>query len=118
MWQKIWRWCRRMHPNKGRYRVAAKYFQFSGNRRWVFYGTEHKGKMRQLIRASSTPIERHVKIKSETNIYDPQWETYFEKKQDRKWLNSLNGKKKVAAIWVRQIRICPICKQRFIPETG
>lgn len=24
IWQKIWRWCRRRHPNKGRYRVATK----------------------------------------------------------------------------------------------
>lgn len=118
IWRKIWQWCRRRHPNKGKYWVATKYFQFSRNRRWVFYGTEHKGKTHQLIRASSTPIERHVKIKSEANIYDTQWETYFEKRLDRKWLHSLNGKKKVVAIWVRQKRICPLCEQRFTAETG
>lgn len=118
IWRKIWQWCRRRHPNKGRRWVAAKYFRSTGNRSWIFHGTEQNGKKHELIRASSTPIERHVKIRSEANPYDLRWETYFERRQDQRWLNSLNGKKKVAAIWKKQNRLCPACEQRFTPETG
>lgn len=118
IWRKIWQWCRRRHPNKGRRWVAAKYFRSIGNRSWIFHGTEQNGKEHELIRASSTPIERHVKIRSEANPYDPRWETYFERRQDQRWLNSLNGKKKVAAIWKKQNRLCSACEQHFTPETG
>jgi RNA-directed DNA polymerase len=57
IWKKIWQWCRRRHPNKGKRWVGAKYFRATKDRRWIFYGAELNGKKQhELIRASSTTI--------------------------------------------------------------
>jgi RNA-directed DNA polymerase len=58
-----------------------KYHHPSGSRQWVFFGeVERKGgvlKKIELFRASTVPIRRHTKIKSEANPYDPDWEPYM-----------------------------------------
>ena len=46
-----------------------------------------------LVKAKSIPIKRHVKIRSEANPYDPEWETYFEKRLDVKMVQNLKGKR-------------------------
>ncbi|WHQ99743.1 group II intron reverse transcriptase/maturase [Klebsiella pneumoniae] len=118
IWKKIWQWCCRRHPRKGKRWVKAKYFRSSGNRNWIFYGTEHEGKTRQLIQACATPVVRHIKIKAEAKMYAPKWEVYFEERLSRNWLNSINGRRRIATIWERQNRVCPICNQQFTQDSG
>ena len=79
LWHMLWSWARRRHPNKGRQWVKKKYFPQVGSCQWTFTPTDGKGP--RLVRASETPIIRHVKIKSHAQPFDPKWTSYFEERQ-------------------------------------
>ena len=78
IWSMLWQWATRRHPTKGSKWVKKRYFKTIGARHWVFAATEQKedGTKRELILLNEcdTPIHRHVKIKSDANPHDPQWE--------------------------------------------
>jgi RNA-directed DNA polymerase len=69
IWLKLWQWCKRRHPNKGRRWIKDRYFPLIGPRKWVFAvktkSSDGKTKYRELYSAATTPIRRHVKIKAE-----------------------------------------------------
>src|SRR2546423_491022 len=77
----LWRWARRRHPNKNPNWLKSKYFERYRERDWNFFGEtcDDEGTPIKvwLLSTSRTPIKRHVKIKSEANPYDPAYETYF-----------------------------------------
>jgi RNA-directed DNA polymerase len=78
----LWQWAKRRHPNKNRHWIADKYFGTLGNRRWCFFGETRKAKgepetKNWLKIAARTRIARHVKIRHNTNPYDPADATYF-----------------------------------------
>ena len=64
MWNMLWRWAKRRHPNKSRTWVANKYWHTEGSRRWVF----STGTIR-LKRFSDTKIVRHISLKLDKNPY-------------------------------------------------
>ena len=78
-------WARRTHPKKSPSWLKQKYFEQHGGRNWAFFGAscDNEGKPHKvrLLLASSTPIQRHVNVKSAANPYDPAQETYFEKRE-------------------------------------
>ena len=81
IFQAIWRWCLRRHPNKGKQWIKTKYFQQTALRDWLFFAkVKHKGKEPTIVRlshASKTPIKRHAKIKAEATPYDPTYHEYL-----------------------------------------
>lgn len=79
IWQMLWRWARRRHPNKGARWVRKKYFPKVGPRKWTF--TPENGKGPRLLQASDTPIRRHVKVISQAHPFDPKWTPYFEERK-------------------------------------
>lgn len=118
----IWRWAKRRHRNKPVKWIKRKYFPVTNRSQWVFSGevTGEDGKTTrvQLKKASATPIKRHVKVKSQANPYDPQWELYFEKRLDTKMANHWRGRQKLLVLWQSQKGICPICSQKIVKQTG
>jgi hypothetical protein len=85
IFNRLWQWARRRDPKKSSRWLKQKYFERHGGNNWSFFGascdnegTPHKVR---LLLASSTPTQRHVKIKSAANPYDPAHETYFEKRE-------------------------------------
>jgi len=118
IWKKIWQWSKRRHPNKGKYWIKEKYFKTIRTRNWVFEGKDNEGKTWTLIKASDTPIKRHIKIKADANPFDPEWETYFEERILREMMNNLKGRGKLQKLWKGQKGICPNCKQIISTETG
>lgn len=122
IFQTLWRWAIRRHRDKKASWVKEKYFHTVGNRHWVFSGEieGRDGIIRpvQLCKASSIPIQRHVKIKGEANPYDPKWETYFEERLAVKTVDNLKGKRKLLYLWKLQEGICPICEQKITKLTG
>lgn len=78
----LWQWAKRRHPNKPKRWIKEKYFQTLGQRNWLFHG-QADGKNWTLYSAARTPIVRHVKLKSRANPFDPQWQDYFEQRQQR-----------------------------------
>ena len=87
VFQLLWRWAVRRHPNKSRRWVKAKYFTTVGLNHWVFFGvTAGKGGNMQrvyLYRTSRTRIERHVKVRDVVNPYDPAWKEYLTAREQR-----------------------------------
>ncbi len=122
IYEALWRWVVRRHPNKRARWVMKKYFISSGGNNWVFYGetTGRNGatKKVQLLKAVSVPIKRHVKVKGEANPYDPAWETYFERRLDVKMETHLKGYKKLLRLWMEQSGLCPVCNQKITKITG
>jgi len=118
----LWRWATRRHPNKGKRWVKNRYFRTQGSRNWIFSGELRKRdgtkKTADLFRADSRPIRRHIKIKGEANPYDPQWETYFEKRLDVKMEVSLRGRRKLLYLWKQQNGLCPNCNRKITKITG
>jgi RNA-directed DNA polymerase len=42
-----------------------------------------------------TPIRRHRKIRADAHPFDPQWESYFEKRLGFVMLDALRGRKQL-----------------------
>ncbi len=117
IFQALWRWAVRRHPNKGKRWVKQKYFHTIGTRRWVFSG-DIRGEPKHLRKASDAHIMRHCKIKGEANPYDPAWEVYFEKRLGLKMLDTLKGRRQLRRLWIEQDGLCPVCQQKIAELTG
>ena len=122
IFETLWRWARRRHPKKGAGWVRRKYFRTSGTRHWVFAGetVDANGQTtaRQLFAAADVTIKRHIKIRGTANPYDPQWETYFEKRLGVKMEATLAGRRTLLYLWKRQGGLCPHCAQPISSLTG
>lgn len=122
IWLMLWQWAKRRHPLKGSQWIKAKYFQTIGKREWVFSANvktrEGETRMVSLVKAGDTKIVRHVKIKSEANPFDPEQESYFEKRLGVKMNGSVTGKVKWLKLWWRQDKECPNCHEKITEETG
>jgi RNA-directed DNA polymerase len=117
IFQTLWRWAQRRHPNKGEKWVKDKYFKTIDNRHWVFQ-TEFENKTWTLTKTTDTHFKPHVKIKGEANPFDPHWETYFEHRLDVKMANNLPGRRQLLRLWKQQKGICPVCQQKITKITG
>ena len=122
VWSMLWQWATRRHPNKGARWVKERYFKTRGARNWVFAATEEKedGKQREfiLLKETDTPIQRHIKIKSDANPHDPEWEEYFESRWGKKMLHSSRGRRKLYRVWLRQDGMCPACQERITKNSS
>jgi RNA-directed DNA polymerase len=113
IWELIWQWAKRRHPNKGAKWIRQRYFRTIGNRQWVFAvdKIDAKGNTRTfwLAKASDTPIKRHVIIKAEVNPFDPAHTDYIEKRRRNKMLSKLGGQQR--RLYMVQNGVCPVCRQ-------
>jgi RNA-directed DNA polymerase len=119
----LWQWAKRRHPTKGRRWVKDKYFPPMKNQHWVFQGEILIGKRKEkrhvrLFQAMSVPIQRHIKIRSDANPYDPDWELYFEQRYATQTRDALKGRGMTLSLWMEQQGICPVCHQLLTHETG
>lgn len=117
IFEALWQWAKRRHPNKSKTWIKDKYFPPKGNRSWAFQG-EDEGRLRWLYYCTDVKIERHVPIRMGANPFDPEWETYFEKRLSRRMENKLYGRRQLIRIWKSQTGECPICEQKITAETG
>jgi RNA-directed DNA polymerase len=122
IWKALWHWAKRRHPEKNRRWIKNKYFGKRGDRDWVFFGEQsnNEGKTRRiwLQQAASTPIQRHTRIRTAANPYDPEWEIYYEERLGVKMARTLRGRRKLRYLWEEQNGICPICNQKITKLTG
>jgi len=117
IYQRLRRWMKRRHPKKSNEWVTKKYFKTVEGNNWVFYG-EMEGQEYRLAEAARVPIKRHVKVKAEANPYDPEWETYYEKRLDVHIVDTLKGKRWLIHLWKEQNGLCPMCQQKITKITG
>jgi RNA-directed DNA polymerase len=117
IYQALRRWMRRRHHNKSWPWINHKYFKTVEDRHWVFQG-RYENKTWELIRTVDTRYQNHIKIKGQANPFDPEWETYFEKRLDVSMVNTLRGRKQLIRLWKAQNGICPVCQQKITKITG
>jgi RNA-directed DNA polymerase len=117
IYQRLRQWMKRRHPKKSNEWIAKKYFKAIEGNNWVFYG-EVEGREYYLAETARVPIKRHVKVKGEANPYDPEWETYYEKRLDVHMVDTFKGKRWLIHLWKEQNGLCPICQQKITKITG
>lgn len=107
------RWAKRRHNKKGIKWLTEKYFS-EGDIKGAFsikvkiQKKQEKGKKKEksrkkdkpkekqkykvyeLVKASSTTIKRHIKIRAQANPYDPAFNEYFEKRARNKSVTALD----------------------------
>ncbi|MCE3239001.1 MAG: ltrA 3 [Gammaproteobacteria bacterium] len=87
IYQALWRWAVRRHPNKSATWIKDKYYRTEGNQRWVFYDKvkDKQGQIANLdlIKASKTPIKRHIKIQAEATPFNPAYHDYFDERTSK-----------------------------------
>jgi len=72
VWNRLWRWVSRRHPNKSAKWVKEKYFpKVNKSRNWVLNDDGYI-----LKRHNDVPIVRHIKVKGSKSPYDGDW-TYW-----------------------------------------
>jgi len=82
IFQSLWRWATKRHPNKGARWIKSKYFRIDRRQNWMF-SCKIKDKRDtlqylDLIKASKTPIKRHIKIQATATPFDPAYHDYFD----------------------------------------
>jgi RNA-directed DNA polymerase len=121
VWKLLWQWARRRHHGKGRPWIKARYWRVRGTRTWTFAADviiDGKPQTLCLVYATNTPIRRHVKVQAEVNPYSPQWEDYLAERHVQQGANSLNGRKRLLALWLSQDGCCSACHEPITRETG
>lgn len=114
----LWRWAKRRHPNKNLRWIKNKYFKTYQGRNWTFSSdSKEDAHPQRLFRASQVKIKRHIKIKQDANPFDPNWETYFERREKDKLLRQGNGKKQAQYLLKNQSNLCAFCKENISPKT-
>lgn len=112
VWNRVFRWARRRHPNKTGQWIANRYFIHLPKQSWIF---QDKASGKRLIRvAAAIKCKRHIKIKAEANPFDEAWEDYFLQRQQRKALEKTKGLR--AKLLKRFNGVCIQCKQMIQPE--
>jgi RNA-directed DNA polymerase len=76
IWDMLWHWAKRRHPNKSKQWIADKYWHSDGNRKWVFSDGTKK-----LNFLSDTKIVRHMKLKLDMNPHLDN--EYFESRKSK-----------------------------------
>jgi RNA-directed DNA polymerase len=113
VWQYLWRWAKRRHPNKNTKWVRKRYFKTINFNKWTFATTisDRRGKEKDLILypIASTPIERHVKVKGEASPDDPSLREYWEKRHQKHGRSYWEKNSRNYKIAQNQNWTCPIC---------
>jgi RNA-directed DNA polymerase len=113
IWQALWRWACRRHPNKGARWIKQRYFRCLKGRDWRF---SEKDKVLPCL--SEFRMRRHVKVLAEANPYDPTFDEYFSRRLARQMEGTLEGRRKLRWLWWWQDGCCPVCDQRITRDTG
>ena len=83
IWKKVYKFVRRLHPQKSWKWIKEKYFpfyydgRFYGN--WILTGPK---KGNTLIKMVWTPIRRHIMIQNNNSPYDKSKSDYFKKREN------------------------------------
>ena len=84
----LWRWSIKRHPNKSMQWVRQRYFCSRGHRNWVFFSKgklpSGKDKFLELREISHTSIRRHIKFRAEATPYDPAYKEYITNRLERR----------------------------------
>ena len=113
VWEYLWRWCKRRHPNKNTKWVRKRYFQTIKGNKWTFackiYDRRGKPMTISLYPIAETNIERHIKVKGNASPDDPTLKEYWEKRHQKHGKSYWEKNTKHYLVAQAQNWKCPIC---------
>ncbi|CAB3784063.1 group II intron reverse transcriptase/maturase [Pararobbsia alpina] len=122
VFQRLWWWSKRRHPNKKADWVRRKYFHSVGNRNWVFgvpvVWPDGGSRLLGLYQISDMPIRRHLKIKGDFHPFDPLWEQYGEQLRQQRMEHSMRYRTQWVTLYMSQGGLCALCGCKLTDETG
>ncbi len=88
IFEALWQWAKRRHPNKNAHWIKKKYFRSQDARNWIFHAKVHHTKENKLINLDlfsmcSIPIIRHIKIRNEATPYNMAFKEYFKERYSK-----------------------------------
>jgi RNA-directed DNA polymerase len=94
VYQMLWRWLRREHPNKSRHWLQRRYFSADPGGAFSVRLPDREGRARglKLYAVARTLIERHIKVRAAAQPYDPAYTEYFEQRRCFAWRTYPVGK--------------------------
>jgi len=88
IFKSLLRWIRRRHPRKNWRWLRRKYFRSRQGRQWIFTANARRAdgtdQNVDLFQASSLRIRRHIKMRGEATVFDPDHASYFRERELRK----------------------------------
>lgn len=118
LWQYLWRWAKRRHPNKNTSWVRKRYFKTIKGVKWVFACTtsDRRAKDKELIlyQIASTSIVRHIKVKGDASPDDPSLKEYWEKRHQKLGKTRFDKGTKLYTIAENQNWKCPECGEALL----
>jgi len=118
VWQYLWRWCKRRHPQKGTKWVRERYFHTIKGNRWTFacYKSDRRGKDKlfSLYPIANTSIERHIKVKGAASPDDPTLKEYWEKRHQKHGKSHWEKNSKYYLVAQAQNWKCPVCGEPIL----
>jgi RNA-directed DNA polymerase len=113
VWQYLWHWAKRRHPNKNKRWIIKRYFTTIKGNRWTFACTtsDRRGKKKKLVlyQIASTPIERHIKVKGDASPDEPSLKEYWDKRHQKLGKTRFDKGTKLYTIAENQDWNCPKC---------
>jgi RNA-directed DNA polymerase len=77
----LWKWARRQHQSRNKHWITMHYFCLHKGWKWWFFATQidaHGEKKNvYLYRMGQVKTTRHIKIRTDNNIFDPKHTSYF-----------------------------------------
>ena len=117
VFQMLWRWAVRRHPNKGKRWIAKKYFKPAYGARWAFYSrvTTSRGKRitLALTKLMDIPIERHIKVEGKASPDDPARRDYWANRQTRYSKRYWPKGSRLYVAAANQHWQCPVCNDHL-----
>jgi len=84
VWNLLWHWCKRRHPNKSSTWIKRKYFQIVDGKDWCFFAKDANKEIISLIDIGLIAIERHRKVNGTASPDDPSLNDYWLDRTNRK----------------------------------
>lgn len=110
LWNRLWRWAKRRHPNKGKKWVRKRYWKTIQNDNWVFANSREGKNPFQLLKHTELPAGvKYVKVKGSLSPYDGN-ELYWGKRLGDKY-ETIDPQK--ARLLKKQKGICRYCRTVF-----
>jgi len=118
IWQYLWRWAKRRHPNKNTKWVRKRYFKTIKGNKWTFACiiSDRRGKGQELVlyQIAHTTIKRHIKVKGDASPDDPSQKEYWEKRHQKQGLSRFEKGSKLYRIAENQNWKCPLCGEPLL----
>jgi len=114
LWQRLYQWARRRHPNKGKRWVANKYFGTVDGRKWTFAEIKD-GKVIKSLKGYSKHKERvgsHAKVGFDRSYYDGDT-AYWAERLSKGYGNITPSKAKLLK---KQDGNCLVCHAKLTNE--